>query len=335
MVTPNLNISNNEESPRIGSVPNKPRKLPSGNFDAVADSLKDTPEDEGEEPVLPLSPLALAGQTGPKKKSLPPNSPSADSSSGAALIAARSSFYETDEDDALGNIGLDEEDWQEAREKSTSPTVPQPPPPLLAPQQNISSVKTKSDKTSGTITPEVDTAVHAPKKSDTSRSIFEAIEQPDLSTAVPPLAPQSGFIRPIETFSVQAPVNPTPSVEQLINQFVQAIQQHELGGKTETVITLKAGPLGGARLILTELDTAPRQINITIDGLTQAGQLQVEANRGILVQNLQRHDLVVQLFTATTTQVPLASETTKGRGFSFDEKGSDSGSQQGREKNRG
>lgn len=106
------------------------------------------------------------------------------------------------------------------------------------------------------------------------------------------------------TEEAPAPMLSSKSLQEIIDQIVKQVYTVKgSSGINETVIELD-GRFKGARLILTEFDSAKQEMNITIDHLKTAGDQQfLNAHRQELVDKLAKdHQIVVHIFTATTVQ---------------------------------
>lgn len=141
------------------------------------------------------------------------------------------------------------------------------------------------------------------------RGRFEAIEQPDLAALAPQLNQQQPkqVINPIET-SVSSisnvPIKYTTNdrIQEIADLIEKAIVTQDLKkGETETVVSL-TGAFDKSRIIITESQTAPGQINVTIDNLTSNNQKLLLANEHLLREKLERKDIVLQMFVPTTAQ---------------------------------
>lgn len=106
------------------------------------------------------------------------------------------------------------------------------------------------------------------------------------------------------TEEAPTPMLSSKSLQEIIDQIVKQVYTVKgSSGINETVIELD-GRFKGARLILTEFDSAKQEMNITIDHLKTAGDQQfLNAHRQELVDKLAKdHQIVVHIFTATTVQ---------------------------------
>lgn len=106
------------------------------------------------------------------------------------------------------------------------------------------------------------------------------------------------------TEEAHSPQLSSKSLQEIIDQIVKQVYTVKgSSGINETVIELD-GRFKGARLILTEFDSAKQEMNITIDHLkTAADQQFLNAHKQELVDKLAKdHQIVVHIFTATTVQ---------------------------------
>jgi hypothetical protein len=150
-----------------------------------------------------------------------------------------------------------------------------------------------------------------------------AIEQPDLasfvpSPAPPPLTTESTAFTSVMASPQNPNVNVAHTIQEIIDQIVSRVSYLEQAGTHETVIDLK-GAFQGSRLIITEFDSAKGEMNITIDKLTAAMQKIIETNKPTLLNDLAHKNIVVHIFTASTTQEPtrtdaLARSDERGQG---------------------
>lgn len=135
------------------------------------------------------------------------------------------------------------------------------------------------------------------EKKKKEHDIYSTIEQPDLSSAIN-LSPQlNASSTSIES---KPPLVSTP-IQEIIDQIAKEVYILKDSGRTETVISLK-GNFEGSNLIITENASAPGEINVTIDNLTAINQYLLEKNKHTLVEELANKNIVVHIFTATTTQ---------------------------------
>lgn len=135
---------------------------------------------------------------------------------------------------------------------------------------------------------------------DTPRTaVYGVVEQPDLSTVNPLMAaPPTSYTSSIakEAHLVTLP----RSMQEMIDQIAKAVYIIEQKGTRETIIPLK-GAFEGSHVIITEFDSANREMNITIDNLTGSNQRLLDAHKNTLVDELGKKDIVVHIFRATTT----------------------------------
>lgn len=118
-----------------------------------------------------------------------------------------------------------------------------------------------------------------------------------------------------KTEEAHAPLLSSKSLQEIIDQIVKQVYTVKgSSGKNETVIELE-GRFKGARLILTEFDSAKQEMNITIDHLKTAGDQQfLNAHRQELVDRLAKdHQVIVHIFTATMIEEPTQLDDRQAR----------------------
>lgn len=133
------------------------------------------------------------------------------------------------------------------------------------------------------------------------------------------------------TEEAQSPPLSSKSIQEIIDQIVKQVYTVKgSSGINETVIELE-GRFKGARLILTEFDSAKQEMNITIDHLkTAADQQFLNAHKQELVDKLAKdHQIVVHIFTATTVQESTQLDDRQAR-----EQGQDQNPRDGSQKQR-
>ncbi len=133
-------------------------------------------------------------------------------------------------------------------------------------------------------------------------------EEPDIAQ-INPQAFQQDFNSPISAIEAKgAPQAPTRAqIQEIIDKIVDQVYKLESKkGETEIVIILnKEGPLKDVGIKVTETDTAKKELNITIDNLTQDAKALLEKSESQLLLALERKGYQVHMFTATTTiEVP-------------------------------
>lgn len=159
------------------------------------------------------------------------------------------------------------------------------------------------------------------EKNDERNVRFAGVEQPDLASVTPyPLTPPHLVNATVaSTASIKAEAVPVPqSIQEVIDQIVSKVLLLKESGKTETVIELQ-GSFKGSRLIVTEVDSAKGQINITVDNLSGENQRLLETNRLSLVNDLLEKGIHVHIFTASatreTTGIDVATNEQSEQGF--------------------
>jgi hypothetical protein len=130
-------------------------------------------------------------------------------------------------------------------------------------------------------------------------------EQNDLSY-INPLAAVTTPQQPNVNLNLttEKPVIPTSHIQDIINQMVEKVEQIKTTGSTETVVTLKHPPIfEGARIVVTDFDSAKKEFNITIENLTQQAKnlVDMQANKDNLISSLHAKGYAVHIFATTTT----------------------------------
>ncbi|MCB1111720.1 MAG: hypothetical protein H7A37_05930 [Chlamydiales bacterium] len=108
---------------------------------------------------------------------------------------------------------------------------------------------------------------------------------------------------PVET--AYQPVHAVADIEMLITQMVSHVQEVSTVDRTEIIIELKHPPLfEGARLVITEFDTAKRELNITFERLTPEAQvvLSTPEHRDMLHHGMKEHGYHVHIMIASTEE---------------------------------
>lgn len=129
-----------------------------------------------------------------------------------------------------------------------------------------------------------------------------ATEQPDLSYVNPLMAAANSFTNPIDT-KVEKGTLLSASIQEIIKQLVDKVEELKQDGRTETTITLKQPPiLAGANLIVTSFESAHGEFNISFQNLTQAAKdlLDLRANQDSLRFALEQKGYAVHILTTTT-----------------------------------
>jgi hypothetical protein len=161
-----------------------------------------------------------------------------------------------------------------------------------------SETDVKNEEVELTVSPKHDTAPNTPHPR-------YGVELFDLASVSP--SPR--------TDEAQAPMLSSKSLQEIIDQIVKQVYTVKgSSGKNETVIELE-GRFKGARLILTEFDSAKQEMNITIDHLKTAGDQQfLNVHRQELVDKLAKdHQIVVHIFTATMIEEPTQLDDRQAR----------------------
>lgn len=127
------------------------------------------------------------------------------------------------------------------------------------------------------------------------------IAQINPSAYVPP----SDFDPQINQVLAKEPTPPPTraQIQEIIDKIVDQVYKLEAKkGTTEIVVILnKEGPLKDVGIKVTETDTSMKQLNITIDNLTQDAKTLIEKSESQLLLALERKGYQVQMFVATTT----------------------------------
>lgn len=140
------------------------------------------------------------------------------------------------------------------------------------------------------------------EKSDEQNFRFGTVEQPDLASVTPYPQASHPLVNPTTAATASIKAEPTPispKLQEVIDQIVSKVLILKESGQTETVVELE-GSFKGSRLIVTQIDSAKGQINITIDNLSTENQRILETNRLSLVNDLlEKNGIQVNIFTAS------------------------------------
>lgn len=175
------------------------------------------------------------------------------------------------------------------------------------------------------------------KDKGSERIQFTSREQPDLSS-INPLAPQPTFnlaaTGRVETS--QTPKTNTANIQEIVDQIIANLYTLEVGGRTDTVVTLKYPPiLEGANLVITSFSTAKGEFNVAFENLTQAAKqlLDAKENQISLRSALEEKGYTVHIVTTTTlTETINVSQSDQSqRGDKEGRGGEDRGQRQQRE----
>ena len=135
---------------------------------------------------------------------------------------------------------------------------------------------------------------------------FYLIEQSDLAQ-VNPLSNPTGQLSDIQgTLSVEKPMPPTRNnlqeiIDKIINQ-VYKLENSKTGESSIIIVLNKDGPLKDVAIKISEFDSANKQVNITVDNLTQEAKNLLDRSESQLLLALERKGYQVQMLTTTTTQ---------------------------------
>lgn len=143
------------------------------------------------------------------------------------------------------------------------------------------------------------------------KGLFGLIEQPDLAAF--PMAPAvlDASIQGLTRSDAPKMAMPMQGMQEIIDQIVDQVYTLRKEELNQTIVTLK-GNFAGSHLIISESASAPGQLNVTIDNLTSASQTLLETNKQHLIDRLAERNVVVQIFTASTTQEsPIAGQADK------------------------
>lgn len=103
-------------------------------------------------------------------------------------------------------------------------------------------------------------------------------------------------------------VSHSQTVQELINQMVDAIQVIKKGNETETMVTLKHPPiLSGANINLSTLNSANGEFNVAFTNLTPDGKtfLDQKLVGDSLTLAMERKGFVIHIVTTSTSDAPL------------------------------
>ncbi len=112
---------------------------------------------------------------------------------------------------------------------------------------------------------------------------------------------------------ISAMISPqaTEKMSELINKLADEISVMMQGDKTETTITIKNTPLfEGAKVTITEFESASKELNIKFENLTQQAHevISMQANREALKSALEQKGYNIHIVTAST-EVEKAEQT--------------------------
>lgn len=111
-----------------------------------------------------------------------------------------------------------------------------------------------------------------------------------------------GFISAIAGKVERAPIDTSKLVE-IAQKIISEIQQMELNGKTETIVSLVHPPiLKGAHLVLTSFATAKGEYNIAFENLSPQAKALLDSNQNldILKMNLEQKGYITHMITTST-----------------------------------
>ncbi|MGZ3732689.1 MAG: hypothetical protein ACXU9U_02985 [Parachlamydiaceae bacterium] len=129
-------------------------------------------------------------------------------------------------------------------------------------------------------------------------------EQVDISTVNPQSNPVTSVSATADV-GAKAPMAPSATVAELINQLLKELTTMSVGDKTETTIVLKHPPLlDGAQVVMTGFDSARGELNIKFANLTQQAQALIEQQQQSLLTALETKGYHVHIFVATTVNEP-------------------------------
>lgn len=137
--------------------------------------------------------------------------------------------------------------------------------------------------------------------SQESESVQFAIEQPDLSY-VNPLTQTGSQIGSSLTENVDKSAMRT-NIQEIVDQIVDKLYTLKVQGRMDTTLTLKHPPLfEGAKITISEFDTAKGEFNIKFENLTQMAKelIDVRANQDALKLGLEQKGLTMHIVIATT-----------------------------------
>lgn len=195
----------------------------------------------------------------------------------------------------------DEEEQLKAKKKkgSTQKTDSKSHQPLLSPFDLARELKDSTHEEEEDSHSPSESSMATLEKKRRENDIYSGIEQPDLSSSINLASPQT--VSGASSIENKTPLLSTTPIQEIIDQIAKEVYILKDSGRTEIVVPLK-GNFEGSNLMITENSSAPGEINVTIDNLTAVNQYILEKNKHVLIDELANKNVVVHIFTASTTQ---------------------------------
>lgn len=142
---------------------------------------------------------------------------------------------------------------------------------------------------------------------------FYLNEQPDIAQINPLVQPAPLVAETNITHEVAKPAPPTRNdlqeiIDKIVNQ-VYKLENSKTGESSIVIILNKEGPLKDVGIKISEFDSAHKQLNITVDNLTQEAKTLLDKAESQLLLALERKGYQVQQLTTTTQQDILRLDT--------------------------
>lgn len=103
----------------------------------------------------------------------------------------------------------------------------------------------------------------------------------------------------------KAPLNTAEQLQQLVQKIIDSIQQMELKGQVDTIVTLSHPPmLKGAQVVLTSFNSAKGEFNIAFEKLSQPAKVFLDSAGHIdtLKAGLEQKGYVTHIITTSTLE---------------------------------
>lgn len=147
---------------------------------------------------------------------------------------------------------------------------------------------------------------------------FYLSEQTDLAEVNPLANSAPQFNTVLNTQAVEKPMPPTRNnlqeiIDKIVNQ-VYKLENSKTGESSIVIVLNKDGPLKDVGIKISEFDSANKQVNITIDNLTQEAKNLLDRSESQLLLALERKGYQVQMLTTTTNQEILRLNTPEQSG---------------------
>lgn len=138
------------------------------------------------------------------------------------------------------------------------------------------------------------------------RQDFYLNEQTDIAKVNPLANPVPQFNEIAGTQAVEKPLPPTRNnlqeiIDKIVNQ-VYKLENSKTGESSIVIVLNKDGPLKDVGIKISEFDSANKQVNITIDNLTQEAKNLLDKSESQLLLALERKGYQVQQLTTTTNE---------------------------------